>query len=51
MAHEWDIILAGGGLAFLRVKPDFRARGQVERFVMVTLLLAWSRWKSGRCSP
>ena len=32
--------LAGGGLAFLRVKPDFRARGQVERFVMVTLLLA-----------
>jgi len=32
--------LAGGGLAFLRVRPDFRARTQVERVVMITLLLA-----------
>ena len=32
--------LIGGGFAFLRVRPDFRARTQVERFVMVTLLLA-----------
>ena len=32
--------LAGGGLAFLKVQPDFRARTQVERAVMIALLLA-----------
>lgn len=31
---------AGGAFAFLRVKPDFRARTKVERTVMVVLLLA-----------
>ncbi|MEL6878626.1 MAG: phosphate ABC transporter permease subunit PstC [Pseudomonadota bacterium] len=30
----------GGAFAFLRVKPDFRARTRVERTVMVILLLA-----------
>lgn len=32
--------VVGGGLAFLRVKPDFRARTQVEKFVMGVLLAA-----------
>ncbi|MFL0356761.1 phosphate ABC transporter permease subunit PstC [Erythrobacter sp. GH1-10] len=31
---------AGGTFAFLRVKPDFRARTRVERTVMIVLLLA-----------
>jgi phosphate transport system permease protein len=31
---------AGGAFAFLRVKPDFRARTKVERSVLVLLLLA-----------
>ncbi len=30
----------GGAFAFLRVKPDFRARTRVERTVMIVLLLA-----------
>ncbi len=32
--------VAGGGLAVLKVRPDFRARTHVERFVMAVLLLA-----------
>ena len=32
--------LIGGGLAFLRVKPDFRARSHVEKFTMAVLLIA-----------
>lgn len=34
------IAFAGGAWAFLRLKPDFRARTRVERTVMATLLLA-----------
>jgi phosphate transport system permease protein len=34
------IALAGGLLAFLRLRPDFRARTRVERTVMMILLLA-----------
>ena len=35
------VIAFGGGLfAFLRIRPDFRARTKVERTVMVVLLLA-----------
>ncbi|MHA7818193.1 MAG: phosphate ABC transporter permease subunit PstC [Erythrobacter sp.] len=34
------IAFAGGAFAFLRVRPDFRARNRVERTVMVILLLA-----------
>ncbi len=34
------IAFAGGAYAFLRVKPDFRARTRVERTVMIVLLLA-----------
>lgn len=34
------IALAGGFLAFLRLRPDFRARTRVERTVMMVLLLA-----------
>jgi len=34
------IALACGGLAFLRLRPDFRARTRVERTVMAILLLA-----------
>jgi phosphate transport system permease protein len=34
------IAFAGGAFAFLRVRPDFRARTKVERTVMVILLLA-----------
>ncbi|QFT77752.1 phosphate ABC transporter permease subunit PstC [Erythrobacter sp. THAF29] len=34
------IAFAGGAFAFLRVKPDFKARTKVERTVMVVLLLA-----------
>jgi len=34
------IAFAGGVFAFLRVRPDFRARTRVERTVMVILLLA-----------
>ena len=32
--------LAGGGFAFLRLRPDFTARTRVERAVLLTLLLA-----------
>lgn len=31
---------ASGGIAFMRVRPDFRARSRVERIVMLALLLA-----------
>lgn len=34
------IALGGGIFAFLRIRPDFRARTKVERTVMVILLLA-----------
>lgn len=34
------IAAMGGALAFLRLKPDFRARNKVERVVLFTLLLA-----------
>jgi phosphate transport system permease protein len=34
------IAFGGGTFAFLRVRPDFRARTKVERTVMVVLLLA-----------
>jgi phosphate transport system permease protein len=34
------IAVAGGLLAFLRLRPDFRARTRVERTVMMVLLLA-----------
>ena len=34
------IAFAGGAFAFLRVRPDFRARTKVERTVMTVLLLA-----------
>jgi len=34
------IALTGGALAFLRLRPDFRARNRVERTVMMILLLA-----------
>jgi phosphate transport system permease protein len=34
------IAFAGGAWAFLRLRPDFRARTKVERAVMVALLLA-----------
>lgn len=34
------LAFAGGAYAFLRVKPDFRARNRVERVVMWTLLIA-----------
>jgi len=34
------IAMAGGLLAFLRLRPDFRARTRVERTVMMVLLLA-----------
>lgn len=34
------IALGGGIFAFLRVRPDFRARTKVERTVMIVLLLA-----------
>ena len=34
------IALAGGVSAFLRVRPDFRARTKVERTVLIVLLLA-----------
>ncbi len=34
------IAFGGGTFAFLRVKPDFRARTKVERTVMMVLLLA-----------
>ncbi|MBD2841977.1 phosphate ABC transporter permease subunit PstC [Erythrobacter rubeus] len=34
------IAFAGGTFAFLRVRPDFKARTRVERTVMIVLLLA-----------
>jgi len=34
------VAFAGGAWAFLRVRPDFRARAHVERMVMAILLLA-----------
>jgi phosphate transport system permease protein len=34
------LALAGGGFAFTRLRPDFRARTRVERLVMAGLLLA-----------
>jgi len=34
------IALAGGGLAFLRLRPDFGAQTRVERTIMAILLLA-----------
>ncbi|MEZ5710707.1 MAG: phosphate ABC transporter permease subunit PstC [Blastomonas sp.] len=34
------LCFAGAAYAFLRIKPDFRARTRVERVVMMTLLLA-----------
>ena len=34
------IAFAGGAWAFLKVRPDFRARARVERVVMAVLLLA-----------
>ena len=34
------LAFAGGGYAFLRVRPDFRARNRVERVVMWVLLIA-----------
>ena len=34
------IAFGGGAFAFLRIKPDFRARTRVERTVMIILLLA-----------
>ncbi|MEM6907525.1 MAG: phosphate ABC transporter permease subunit PstC [Pseudomonadota bacterium] len=34
------IAFGGGAFAFLRIRPDFRARTKVERTVMVVLLLA-----------
>lgn len=34
------IAFAGGAFAFLRIRPDFRARTKVERTVMAILLLA-----------
>ncbi len=34
------IAFGGGAFAFLKVKPDFRARTRVERTVMIVLLLA-----------
>ena len=34
------IAVGGGGLAFLRLRPDFRARTRVERSIMGILLLA-----------
>jgi phosphate transport system permease protein len=34
------IAIAGGGLGFLRVKPDFKARTKVERVALGILLLA-----------
>lgn len=34
------IAFGGGAFAFLRVRPDFRARTKVERTVMIVLLLA-----------
>ncbi|MEO1489317.1 MAG: phosphate ABC transporter permease subunit PstC [Pseudomonadota bacterium] len=34
------IAIAGGMFAFLRIRPDFRARTKVERTVMAVLLLA-----------
>ncbi|MBC2777311.1 phosphate ABC transporter permease subunit PstC [Parasphingopyxis marina] len=34
------LAFAGGGFAFLRVRPDFRARNRVEKLVMWVLLLA-----------
>jgi len=40
IALTFIIALGGGSFAFLRVRPDFRARTKVERTVMVVLLLA-----------
>jgi len=34
------IAFAGGSFAFLRIRPDFRARSRVERVVMAVLLVA-----------
>nr|WP_279588148.1 phosphate ABC transporter permease subunit PstC [Sphingomonas japonica] len=34
------LAFAGGAFAFLRIRPDFRARTQVERTVMLILLVA-----------
>lgn len=34
------LAFAGGAYAFLRLRPDFRARTRVERVVMMTLLIA-----------
>jgi phosphate transport system permease protein len=34
------IAFVGGAFAFLRLRPDFKARNRVERAVMLTLLLA-----------
>ena len=34
------LVFSGGAFAFVRVKPDFRARTRVERIVMIALLLA-----------
>jgi phosphate transport system permease protein len=40
LALTFIIALGGGMFAFLRVRPDFRARTKVERTVMVILLAA-----------
>ncbi|WBX82686.1 phosphate ABC transporter permease subunit PstC [Sphingosinicella microcystinivorans] len=46
---QWSLVIAGiaallalsgGGFAWLRVRPKFRARPRVERFVMVLLILS-----------
>ncbi|MGD9812464.1 MAG: phosphate ABC transporter permease subunit PstC [Sphingobium sp.] len=34
------LAFAGGAFAFMRIRPDFRARTRVERVVMMTLLIA-----------
>ncbi len=40
LALTFVIAIGGGMFAFLRVRPDFRARTKVERTVMIVLLLA-----------
>ncbi|MEO0871643.1 MAG: phosphate ABC transporter permease family protein, partial [Pseudomonadota bacterium] len=40
LALTFIIAFGGGVYAFLRIRPDFRARTKVERTVMVVLLLA-----------
>ncbi|MEO0698872.1 MAG: phosphate ABC transporter permease subunit PstC [Pseudomonadota bacterium] len=40
LALTFIIAFGGGVFAFLRIRPDFRARTKVERTVMVVLLLA-----------